>query len=499
MTHHRSAIRAVLVAALVFLCCARTTRANEANWPQFRGPNCSGHAAEGQTPPVEFGPEQNLLWKTPVPRGHSSPCIWRDSIFVTAFDSQSKKLQVLCLDRIGGKIRWQQTVPTNQIERVHPISSPATATPATDGIHVYAYFGSYGLLSYDFEGNLLWKVPLPVPELRFGSGTSPIVAGDLVILNRDEQKYPCVIAFDRHTGKVVWKTPQPAVSEMGTTGCSTPVLWDDSIVIHRTGEVVAYSLEDGARIWSLSVVTQGKSTPVVGDNVLFVGAWTSFGEPELRVDLPEFHTLVSKYDKDGDKEISKEEFPEDLALARRPEVGDLPGGTVFVKPFFGRIDGDRNTQIDETEWKDALVLLSSFYNDHGLLAIRSGGNGGITGKYIAWQVKKDVAEVPSPLYYDRHVYMVKNGGVVSCIGAQDGKLLYRERLGSSGPYYSSPIAAGGKVYIASAKGVITVLATGEHFNILAKNDMREPVFATPAVVQNTLYVRTRSHMYAFGE
>ena len=94
MATQRYIIQAALIAALFHLHSANTTRANESNWPQFRGPNCSGHAAEGQNPPVEFGPEQNLLWKTPVPSGHSSPCIWGDRIFLTGFDKDKKQLQV---------------------------------------------------------------------------------------------------------------------------------------------------------------------------------------------------------------------------------------------------------------------------------------------------------------------------------------------------------------------------------------------------------------------
>ncbi len=499
MTKHQYIIRAVLIAAILLMHSVEATRANEPIWPQFRGPNASGLAAEGQNPPVKFGPEQNVLWKTPVPLGHSSPCIWGDHIFLTGFDKQKKELQVFCIDRNSGNIRWRKIVPAEKIEKVHSISSPATATPATDGERVYVYFGSFGLLSYDFAGKQQWAVPLPIPKTGFGSGTSPIIAGELVILNRDEQNDPHLLAVDRHTGKTVWKQPQPPASQLGATSYSTPIVWAHRLVIHRMGDIVAYATTDGARIWSVSAATSGTSTPVIGKDVLFVGTWSNFGEPDLRVKLPDFQTLVKQYDKNSDMRISKREFPDDLMLARRPEIGNVEGGQVYLKPFFQIVDANKDDSIDETEWKGALALLSALSREHGLVAIKPGGEGNVTTTHILWQETRNVPEVPSPLYYDGRVYMIKNGGIVSCMDANSGKLLFRERLGAAGPYYSSPICADGRIHIASGKGTITVFAAGDTLQILAKNDLKERVFATPAVVDNKLYVRTVKHMYAFGE
>jgi len=232
---------------------------------------------------------------------------------------------------------------------------------------------------------------------------------------------------------------------------------------------------------------------------LFVAAWTNLGEPDLRVELPDFQMLVKQYDRNGDLQISKEEFPDDLTVARRPEVGDVPGGQVYVKPFFQMIDANKDDFIDETEWKANTAFVSALSKDHGLIAINSHGSGDITATHVLWQEKRHVAEVPSPLYYDGRVYMIKNGGLVSCMNAESGKLLYRERLGAFGPYYSSPITAHGRIYIASGKGVITVFKAGDTLKVLAKNNLKEQVFATPAIVDNKLYVRTVKHIYAFGE
>src|SRR5882724_6344716 len=113
--------------------------AADPSWPQFRGPGGRGVAADSDHPPLEFGLTKNLLWKTPVPSGHSSPSIWGARIFLSAFDKGTKKLEVLSLDRATGKILWRRTIPAEEIENVHEISSPATATPAVDGERVYAY------------------------------------------------------------------------------------------------------------------------------------------------------------------------------------------------------------------------------------------------------------------------------------------------------------------------------------------------------------------------
>src|SRR5215471_18324966 len=158
-----------------------TPNAGKVWWPQFRGPNSSG-LGEGR-PPVRFGPDQNVLWKTALGPGLSSPIIWEGRIFLTEFDRASRQLATLCIDRRTGKILWRRTVAATEIEKVHEISNPAAPTPATDGERVYVYFGSYGLVCYDLEGNLRWEKRLPLAENPYGAAASPIVAGDLLVIN----------------------------------------------------------------------------------------------------------------------------------------------------------------------------------------------------------------------------------------------------------------------------------------------------------------------------
>jgi outer membrane protein assembly factor BamB len=216
MARPRPALHA-LAAALALAAPA----AAQPHWPQFRGPNAAGVAPDGVALPTKFGPAEHVVWKAPLPPGHSSPCIWGDRIFLTGFDKDAKKLETLCLDRTAGKVLWRRPAPAEKIEKVHQISSPAVATPTADGERVYVYFGSFGLLCYDFAGQELWQVPLPVPQTRFGTGTSPVVAGERVLLHVEHLPKPYLLAVDRRTGKTAWKAERPP----GMDGYATPVLW----------------------------------------------------------------------------------------------------------------------------------------------------------------------------------------------------------------------------------------------------------------------------------
>jgi outer membrane protein assembly factor BamB len=472
--------------------------AQDANWPQFRGPNCSGLAQEGQSPPFEFGPTQNVLWKTAVPAGHSSPCIWGDQIFLSGFDEDKQEISVFCINRSDGSLEWRQIVPTDTITKVNSWNSPASPTMATDGQRVYAYFSSFGLVCYDLAGNQQWTLPLPIPKARHGLATSPIVTGEVVILNNDDLNGAYIMAVDRRSGQVAWKKPQPRLSKMPQECYATPVVWRNQIILYRRGEIFALNPENGEREWWFTSLTQGISTPVVANDMLYVATYQTLGEPELHIELPDFNLMVSGNDQNGDKLISKEEFPEDLTIIFRPETKEGDGRTQ-LKKWFRIYDTNKDTFLDSTEWANSVDVFTEMMTVGGLVAIKPGGKGDITATNLVWREIKAVPEVPSPLYYDGLIYMIKNGGIASCMNAITGELQYRQRLGASGTYFSSPIAANGKIYIASRKGIISVFEAGEQLNILAKNEIEEDIFATPAVLDNTLYVRTTKHLYAFCE
>ena len=468
------------------------------NWPQFRGPNASGVASAAAAPPVEFGPsrpaaKQRLLWKQTVPAGHSSPSVWGDRIFLAAYDPQSHQLQLICLSRKTGAILWRHGAPAEQVEKTHLVSNPATATPAVDAERVYAYFGSFGLMAFHHTGETAWSLPLPMPRTAHGSGASPILAGDLLILNHDGISGGYLLAVDRRTGKRVW---QQAYPEPGgrRESYSTPIVWHDQIVLHRAGVVDAYDLATGARRWSLATTTSGLSTPVASNDTIFAQTWNLLGEDDQRPPVLDFATLLKKYDKDGDGAISESEFPGDIPSTIRPGLEKVTNSQNYVS--FRSVDKNRDGLIQRDEWEAYVTAALSMVKDHGLLALKPDGD---TAKII-WREDTSIPEVPSPLLYKGRLFLMRNGGVLSCLDAATGKVIYRARTGATGPYFASPVEAGGRVYLVSGDGVVTVIAADkDRLEVLAQNELGEDVYSSPAIVGNAIYVRTARSLFAFGE
>ena len=404
-------------------------------WPQFRGPNASG-LGQGR-PPVHFSPDKNALWKTALGAGLSSPIVWEGRIFLTEFDRAKNQLFTLCIDRHTGKILWRRTVAPEQIEEVHELSSPAGATPVTDGERVYVYFGSYGLLSYDLNGNLQWERRLPSPENPYGAVSSPIVAGELLVLNH-QGKDAYLLGVNRRDGRTVWKTDR----SMFQYGWSTPVHWrhdgiDEIVVLggdfKPNQRLMAYNLADGAERWWIGGLPPcGKSTPVVGDGLVY------FAAPDI-----------------------------------------------ILEPPFEQKNPERAAQIYSN-------------NASRITAVRPGGKGEANQTHIAWSEAKGVPGVPSPLYYEGRLYTFLNGGIVFSRVASTGALVYSGRLGAMGYYYASPVAADHKIFIASQEGVVVVLDAGDQLNVLSRNELDGGILATPAIVEGKIYVRTERYLYAFG-
>ncbi len=468
------------------------------NWPQFRGPNASGIAAESAAPPVEFGPsqpaaKQHLLWKQAVPAGHSSPSIWGERIFLGAFDAASKKLELLCLSRKTGAILWRRPAPAERFEHTHDFSNPATSTPAVDADRVYVYFGSFGFMAFTHEGELAWSLPLPTPRTVHGSATSPMLAGDFLILNHDAWAGGYLLAVDRRTGKEVWKHAYP---EPGGRGASyaTPVLWHDQLVLHRAGVVDAYDLATGKTRWSFETPTSGLSTPVASADTIFAQTWNLLGEDDQRPPIVDFATLLKKYDKDGDGAVSESEFPENFPSTLRPGAEKISGSQNYVP--FRAVDRNRDGKIQKEEWDAYVAIATSMIKDHGMLALKPDG----TTAKILWREATSIPEVPSPLLYKNRLFMLRNGGVLTCLDATTGKVLYRARTGATGAYFASPVEAGGHAYLISGDGVVTVIDAGkDRMEVLAKNDLGEEIVSSPAVAGRAIYIRTVRSVFAFGE
>ena len=471
------------------------------NWPQFRGANSSGIAAEHQDPPEIFGPELNMIWNSELSSGQSSPCIWQDNIFITGYEKEDSLLIMYCLDRTLGIIKWQKEIRVKEFEKVHFTSSPANATPATDGERVIFYFSSFGLLCFDFDGELKWEFPMAVPESRHGMGTSPVISGDLVLLNCfGHNNDPSLLALNKYDGKITWKHTSPVQEDESVDSYSTPVVYNDRVIIYRSKDVSAYDIYTGNRIWNYVVnlsPSDAVCTPVIGNDILYVTLFSTLGNRALRKEFPDYTTLSLQYDENRDSLLSKEEV-KDFNFRNYPEKGDLVE-PLSVFEWFWYWDANKDGFIDNSEWISVIQDCESYYNRQGLKAIRLKGEGDISINNFLWGNSDKVPHVTSPLYFNNLVYTVKSGGIVACFDAETGDLQFRERLGAAGAYFASPIIANNKIYFASINGIVTVIETGNRLNILAKNDLDDKISATPAIVDNKLYIRTSSSLSVFGD
>ncbi len=480
---------------------AAATASVSAGWPQFRGPNGSGIASDDRAAPTDFGANQGLLWQTELSSGHSSPCIWGDRIFLTGFTAETKKLETICLDRTNGKILWRQPTPDVAIEKpVHKFSSPAASTPATDGERVYVYFGSYGILAYDFAGKEVWTRPLPTPPTHYGTASSPIVSGDLVLLQRDGNSTNSqLLALEAKTGQTRWTAERPLSGE----SFSTPMIWKnggkEEVIAVGNARLAAYDLRDGKeRWWAPGISFQPIGVAVAGEGLLFASSSGVAGESEPPY-IGTWEEILGKFDANKDGQLAKDEVPENATFIWRKDVPkEVRGNTIPYRWFlFDFFEGGKDGIFTATDWKEVEEFTAK--NQNTLMAIRPGGSGNVASTHTPWKAGRGIPDMPSPLYYRGRVYLVMDGGRLTTYEAKTGKIvLDRERLGASEQFASSPVAAGGNIYVASVTGKVVVIKAADTLEVLAINDLAESIVATPAIVAGRLYVRTAGHLYAFG-
>jgi len=475
------------------------------NWNQFRGPNGQG-VAQADRIPVHFSPEANVLWKTVIPAGHSSPVIWNHRIFLTANDPANKKeLITLAIDRQDGNILWRQVVQAETQGRFHPLNNPASSTPAADDKHVYVYFGTYGLLCYDHAGNDLWQRKIDTPRSKYGMATSPILVEDKVILVLDgDGGSSRLLAVHRDTGRTVWEQPR----SLFKAGWSTPMIWrhDDAaeLVVLGSKRLTSYDPSTGAEIWwagGFSHETVG--VPVTGEGLLFAGAAALGGRGDDQWDAAgTWKTTVEEFDRNHDNQIQRDEMTKGFAFIQRPELPrDNPGYGLPVRDMdilLRIFDHDKNRIISEAEWMQTMSGFAA-HSQPNLLAVRPGATKDARPSHVAWEIRRGIPETPSLLYCQGKLYLLRDGGVLTCLEAATGRELFRRRLGAPGQYIASPIAAGDKIVAASVRGIVTVIQVDDELKILAQNNFREKIFATPAIAENQIVLRTAGHLYALEE
>jgi len=450
-------------------------------WPQFRGPNASG-VSEATNLPVSFGPGENVLWKTPVPLGNSSPVIGRERIYLTGFEKE--RLLTIAVDRQTGRILWQREAPRPRkqvIER--PSNGPASASPVTDGQNVYVFFQDFGLLAYDADGKELWRMPLGPFNNPFGHGTSPILAANTLLMNIDQDTGSYLLALDKNSGSVLWRTERP----LAQRGYATPVLYRDpegmlQVLVAGSYRLSGYDVKSGKEIWWIRKLPwQIKPTPVVSGNELYFVTYSGESDPGAQQKVPAFEEALARWDLNKDGKLSKDEITDLAARDRFDEYLDL----------------DDTGFLEERDWKQ---YQERRLGENGLRAYRLGGKGDLTETHLIWKSARSLPNVPSPLAYRGVIYTLKEGGILTSYDMRTGEILKQARIESAlGDYYASPVAAEGKVYAVSEEGKAAVIQAGPQWQILKVNALGDGCKGTPAIADGKLYIRTYGTLYCFAK
>lgn len=259
---------------LLIACLTYSSLAVAENWPTWRGATWDGVSSESDLP-TEWDRESNVKWRTLLPEpGNSTPIVWGDHVFVTQPMELGKRRTLICFDRETGKQLWQSGVDAVEMERTHDTNPYCSPSPVTDGERVICWFGSNGLVAFDRDGQQLWQTKLGKADHVFGYGQSPIIVGDMCLLNFGPGTRELAVGVDKHTGAIVWQrdAPQPdgGVTKGDIYGTwSTPILVDDVAVFCFRNTILGLDPNTGDTVWSCrGLGPQMKASPVAGEGLV---------------------------------------------------------------------------------------------------------------------------------------------------------------------------------------------------------------------------------------
>ncbi|HEU0177776.1 MAG TPA: PQQ-binding-like beta-propeller repeat protein [Blastocatellia bacterium] len=416
-----------------------------ANWSQWRGPSGQGISTEAGLP-TEWSETKNIKWKMPIAgRGHSSPIVWGDRIFLSAAiegdilpgakppkhflegqeythpDSTAGNrlhtFKARCFDRRTGKPLWERVAYTGRVyDDRHRTATYADATPATDGRYVYFWFGSEGLYCYDFSGKLVWKKSLGnIATHGMGNGTSPVLFEDRVILQCDEDngERGFIVALDKRNGKELWRTPR-----------HVQMSWATPVIAHA---------------------------------------------PQRAELITSANEYILAYDPATGKEL-------------------------------WRCKGTQSWTVTTPIVGQGIVIASAAHPVKHAVAIRLGGNGDVTDTpNVVWQRDKGTGYVPSSILYGDYAYLLTDGGLLSCIEVKTGEVKYEgARVPIPGRFYASPVAFEDKLLLINENGEGFVVKAGPQHAVLRTNSLDEPVYASPAIAGGELFIRGTKHLYCIA-
>ncbi len=452
------------------------------DWAMFRGPNGQGIAEVGALP-TEIGPEKALIWRLEIPPGSSSPVLFGDRIYLTGYDGDD--LLVLAID-VSGQEAWRKTVPRTRHEKLDNRNDPASPSVAVDERGVVAFFGDFGLIAYDHQGQEQWRKALGPFNNLYGVGASPVIHGDMVVLSVDQQQGSFLKAFSRSSGETVWETRRPEAK----TGHSTPILYEPEggkpqLILPGSFFLTGYDLATGRKLWWVHGLSfEMKSVPVIGAGHIFINGYGSqFNDPDKSVATMEWAEAIRKSDENADGQISEDELAHDQ----------------FAHGWFGFNDLNQDGRLSEVEWqyfRDALATRNN------MMAVRlplADERGDLTGTHISWQYFRNVPQLPSPVLYRGVLWMISDRGIATTFEPRTGMIINQGRIaGGAESYYASPIAADGKIWLAARSGLVSVMPADGHLEPLHQVELDETITATPALAPGRLYVRTNKALWAFA-
>ncbi len=432
-----------LSAIVLATCCVLLTSrsvADDQNWPQWRGPAGSGKTS-AISELTQWAPNENVKWRTELPEaGNSTPIVWGERIFLTQPLSDLKQRALLCIERQNGKELWRRSVDYSESEASHKTNPYCSASPVTDGERVIAWFGSAGLVCWDFAGTELWRRDLGRQEHMWGYGSSPIMYGDLCILSFGPGNHEFLVAVDKATGETRWEVPS----------------LDDATERKLSGPENDGNANDFANDKKRDERLRGSwSTPIIVE---------VNGRSELVATLPR---RVSGYD---------------------PQTGKLlwtcggSGPLAYASPMES----------------DGTIVALGGYNGASL-AVRAGGHGDVTETHRLWHKPKDGGWLGTGIVDDGAIYVCDIGGVISCLDVQSGNLLWKERSGGGGTWSSITQAADGSMFLLTKSGATTVFRPDrDAFKKVAENELNETTNASVVVAGNDVIIRTDKALWSLA-
>ena len=460
------------------------------DWRQFRGPNGTGIESAGSPLPNHLSTTENLRWKIPAAAGHSSPIVVGEEIIITGYETD--RLITQCFDFRTGGLRWQKELPVAKVEKSYH-HGPATPTAVSDGENVYCVFGSFGVIAYDLTGEEIWRKKLEAADNLYGTAASPILAGEQLIVFSSDQAKASLLAINKSNGEEIWNR----TADGPASSWATPAVWPTAnpqlILIYEPFHLRAIDIGNGDELWSIpGLADEPIAVPQVADDLIIVTSYNMRTNREV-LGLPTFDVALKECDANADGLIDLEESEKNKSVLSRPDAdgeGDHP-----LRIFFRMVDGNKNGQIEASEWPRLQKWVDSFQHANGFIALRIGD--AKSAPELVWRAEIGVPECPTSLIVGDRLFAVRNGGVVTCLDIADGKSVFRDRVAPGGPYYASPVMGDEKIFLASARGALSVLSAKTPFHVLSTIELGEPIWATPALSPGALIVRSEHHLWLF--